>query len=260
MYLGIGIGTTPISVVSESFNPTKISGLKLWLDASAKASLYQTTGGAEATANNDPVGQWRDLSGQNNNFSQSTAAARPLFQTNSINGLPTVKGDGVNDRLLAATSITGSSNFTVFSVMKMRTAAAAEERPYGNVDGSTGKNGFCYIMNAGQYNPSYVVACNNAGTQRPISWVQTYAANTAYVQTYEHGSSLKAYVDNVQKGTASALTMDFQQPFVLFSDGTPTGAFYSSCDFGEVLIYSPALSATDKDRIAAYLKQKWATA
>jgi hypothetical protein len=54
--------------------------------------------------------------------------------------------------------------------------------------------------------------------------------------------------------------MDFQQPFVLFSDGTPTGAFYSSCDFGEVLIYSPVLSATDKDRIAAYLKQKWATA
>lgn len=257
MIIGIGGVAVSNSISKSSFNPTKVAGLKLWLDAANPSSLFQTSGGSSATANNDPIGEWKDISGTNNNFTQSVTNARPLLKTNSMNGLPTIKGDGIDDRLRAAGGITSSSDFTVFVVLKMSVAAASQQRPFGNVDGSSGKNGFCYITSSAALGPTLTVACNNAGTQSSISWAQTYVANTGYIHTYEHSSSLFAYVNNTQKGTASALTMDNQQPFALFSDGTPAGGSYASCDIGEVLIYKPALDATNRTKIYNYLKSKW---
>lgn len=98
-------------------NPASISGLKLWLDAS------QITG----LSDGDSVTNWFDLSGNTNDFSQSTASRRPLYKTAVQNGLPGVLGDGVDDRLESA-SVDWSAydKATIFCVYKNPTATADE--------------------------------------------------------------------------------------------------------------------------------------
>lgn len=53
-----------------------------------------------ALANNDPVGTWNDVSGNNFKLVQATAGRKPLFKTNVVNGKPAVLFDGSDDYLV----------------------------------------------------------------------------------------------------------------------------------------------------------------
>lgn len=70
----------------RSFEPTEISGLKGWYDAS-------TLTGADGSA----VSQWLDSSGNEANMFQSTTAAQPSLQTAELNGKNVVRFDGIDD-------------------------------------------------------------------------------------------------------------------------------------------------------------------
>jgi hypothetical protein len=61
---------------------------ELWLDASDSSTF---------TLNSDKVAEWRDKSGNNRHFGQSTDTFRPLLRTEG--NLFSVRFDGVNDRL-----------------------------------------------------------------------------------------------------------------------------------------------------------------
>ena len=61
----------------------------VWLRADAITGLNDT----------DPVATWPDSSGNSNDATQGTAADRPLYRTNIVNGLPIVRFDGANDFL-----------------------------------------------------------------------------------------------------------------------------------------------------------------
>ncbi len=62
-----------------SFLPTDVAGLKLWVKAD---SLALNDG--------DPVGTWADQSGNGNDLVQATAAKKPTYKANILNGLPVV--------------------------------------------------------------------------------------------------------------------------------------------------------------------------
>jgi hypothetical protein len=65
------------------------------------------------------VDAWGDLSGNGVNFT-GTLTARPAFVSNSINGRPSILGDGTNDRLAASWSrvAPGTQPFYVWTVAK----------------------------------------------------------------------------------------------------------------------------------------------
>ncbi len=60
------------------FNPTEITGCRLWLDANDPASITYSSGTS--------VSQWNDKSGYRNNVSQSTASNQPTISSNYVNG------------------------------------------------------------------------------------------------------------------------------------------------------------------------------
>ena len=72
----------------RSFEPTEISGLKLWLDA-----------GDLTGADGSSVSAWLDKSGNEAHFSQATALNQPTLQTNELNSKNIVRFDGTNDYL-----------------------------------------------------------------------------------------------------------------------------------------------------------------
>jgi len=111
-------GPVGFRLPAKSFvNPTSIPGLKLWLDAS------QITG----LSDGDSVTNWFDLSGNTNDFSQSTASKRPLYKTAVQNGLPGVLADGVDDIMESASVNWGAyDKATVFCVFKNPSFSASE--------------------------------------------------------------------------------------------------------------------------------------
>lgn len=100
------------------FDPRTISGLALWLDASASTTLYQSSNGTTAaTASSDPVGYWGDRSGNGKNATQSTANSRPIISPNQQNGKTVLRWDGLDDFY----SFTSTALQSVFVVLWVKT-------------------------------------------------------------------------------------------------------------------------------------------
>lgn len=111
------------------FDPRQISGCICNLDASVLSSLRQNSDGTvNATATDDPVGYWADLSGLGNHAVQSVATgSRPFLKLNNQNGRPGLLFDGSNDWMTA--TIAGFQSLpaaTVIIVSKPTLAAAAD--------------------------------------------------------------------------------------------------------------------------------------
>lgn len=85
------------------FDPRKIAGLGMWLDASDRSTLSQTSDGTTpVTADSDPVAYWKDkVTGVP--LIQAIDANRPLWLADGIGGRPGLDFDGTND-VLSATS------------------------------------------------------------------------------------------------------------------------------------------------------------
>lgn len=80
-----------LSNQTRTFAPTSLSGLALWLDSSDASSV--TLDGS----NN--VSQWADKSGNARHAAQADTNLRPTYLANGINGLPALRGDGVDDMM-----------------------------------------------------------------------------------------------------------------------------------------------------------------
>lgn len=87
-----------------------LTNLRVWLKADAITGLNDT----------DPVATWVDSSGAGNDATQGTAADRPIYRTNIVNGLPIVRFDGVSDFLECpyTASDAGDPNQAWFAVFR----------------------------------------------------------------------------------------------------------------------------------------------
>ena len=98
-----------------SFLPTDISGMQLWLRADKITGL----------SDGDSVTTWLDESGQSNDVTQATAANKPTWQTNEINGLAVVRFDGTDDHLVQASDIL-SADYDDWTIIVVYTNVADE--------------------------------------------------------------------------------------------------------------------------------------
>jgi hypothetical protein len=85
-----------------------ITSNQVWIDANKLA----LTDGSN-------VSQFSDISGNSNNFVQTTVDNQPIYKTNIANGLPVVRFDGVNDEMLtggiSALESPSVTNFIVYN-------------------------------------------------------------------------------------------------------------------------------------------------
>jgi len=108
---------------------SSVGGLELWLAADLSF-------GTNAVSS---VAIWPDLSGNTNNAVQTTdGAAQPVYVANSINGLPVVRFDGVNDQLVVP-NISGTNNFTIIAVARTSGQETIVPESNSGVGGSQGE-------------------------------------------------------------------------------------------------------------------------
>lgn len=108
------VSVTLLCIGTCSYSQTGAAGVGssvtnvIWLDAH---SLSLSDG--------NQVSSFTDISGNSNNFSQSTSTKRPIYKENMVNGLPAINFDGVDD-VLNSGSIASleSTNLTYFIVFQ----------------------------------------------------------------------------------------------------------------------------------------------
>lgn len=112
--------------------PQKLPGLQLWIPFDHQ--MYQDAGmTTPAVANNDPIGNAPDLSGNGNDAVFGGASpGNCKLATNAVNGLNSLNFDVGGAFLVLSSPITLSGAFTVYAVGKISTLATDNWLPIGS--------------------------------------------------------------------------------------------------------------------------------
>lgn len=247
---GIGLGLSGYRLASgPAFSPTLISGLELWLDSSDPSTLYQSSGGSLASADGDPVGQWRDKSGIGNHALQSDGTKKPSLKASVLNGKNAIRFDGTNDFLNGNLTSISTNSFSAFMVYRKLSPASVQ------VALASGNGLLQYLTLNGQVIDGYSSGDDyiypNAHRGIKISNNQT----SGFVLMEQIGGSTVSMFKNGASSSSNTVT-NYSATNFYISSFTGSSNFYSG-DFAEILIYSQNISSSDRQLIESYLNAKW---
>ena len=253
--------------MASGFNPKSVSGLYLWLDGANSSSV---------TLNGGNVSQWRDLSGANRHFSQSTSGAQPVYTTAGQNGKNCLTFDAsrrlVSDSESSAWSFLhdGSALYDIYLVW--RTAAASTALRSILATGSSGggiRQFYLWHDHRSGNNNQFYAAVTQTGGQVADSFINGLVPDTIRVarvsgdpanatSTARLAMRVAATSGSSNSYAASAQSGDPSSTLIIGSL-TTSGLFQFSGAICEILIYSgsEALTATQRSSIQAHLTTKW---
>lgn len=214
-----------------------VAGPIIWLDANQ-----------ETFANNDPVGQFTDRSGNGNHFT-SSGTARPTFRTARINGRPSVLADGVDDGLLLA-SLGAQSAWTVMFVGCLASYTSGQLCIVAVDD---------YTPDASYYlfqQVSSVLGNVNASVGAINQVTSTIGTAKAFALTGNSTTGTIRASDNTN-GNNSANYSKASAAMRLFRRGDGQYANYEIC---ELLMWPSVLSSSDRSTVWSYFNTRYGTA
>lgn len=221
-----GVYTLPV--------PQTIPGLALWLDASDAGSI--TLDGS----NN--VSRWRDKSGNGRHAAQGSAANRPAYSLNAVNGLNAITLDGTNDVMAGPQLIASDGNYTMFGVVRKLTNTSLAYFTSGPCGLAIGVNGY-------SDRPGFLVAdVTFVYEANPLS------ANTTICQSVRRQSGVFSYKRGASSLSSSLTPTNYSAGYII---GTHAGGYFQNQIICELLYYSTALSDSQITQIETYLTQKW---
>jgi hypothetical protein len=221
-----------------------LTNMQLWFKADK--DVYSNAGGTTPCADGDTVYVWKDQSGNAFNASQSTAAARPTFKTNILNGKPVIRFDGADDVLAITSSLAGTGdNLSFFLVvipdsnLPIGIWDSGDENSIRNFDG--GKWDW--------FSGSPYVTMGLPGTNAVImEFIHTFATYRS-VDYYKNGT----FISN--NPTADTTTTLWENLAALGSINF--GYAYYDGDIVEFILYKEALTNTHRQEVETYLKAKY---
>jgi hypothetical protein len=214
------------------FSPPDIAGLECWL----KADAIGLADGANVTT-------WEDSHTSNKDATNSTGQT---LETNEINGLPVVRFDGTDDRLLVSGITNNDATRTFFFVG--RTVSHAVNDAFWGFGSSSVLN----MTGAGAVRWGF----NEAAAQVNIDL--TGGAGTVRVITLRFNGTSSADAYSLD---GAAINFDPADQYQATGTTLVLGArgvtAYGNVEIGEFLVYDSALSDTDLDDIRSYLLERW---
>ena len=228
----------------SAFDPLSLSPA-LWLKADA--GTFQTSGGSAATADGDPVGEWQDQSGNARHGSQGTAGFRPVLKLNIQNGLPMIRGDGVDDRMVvsALSAAFGGSAGALFVAYNPQGDAA-----HGLVQFAGAPNTYWryHADGHGYFGPFRATRLEQLPTNQP--------STGPTITTVISGASAYVVRRNGSEVLSTTTAWGVPADLTLFDEGVG-GAGFGAVDIGELLVLASEPSAGDLANIEAYLNTRW---
>jgi len=236
---------TPVAPV---LTPLSISGCALWLDGADSNSMTFSSGTSNLIA-------WKDKSGLSNN---ATAYNSPVLTANAINGNPAIATNNL-PYFNGSVSVTGTT-VTIFSVATTtRTLpnGGSDQRlvslenganvDYGRTDGVIGLFNQYTTSSIATWRVSGPLASNAITANTPFLAVSKYDGTNAYL--WKNG------VAGTLASSASTGTFAVTK-YGIGNQANPSGEYWQGY-IGEVIIYTNALSDTQRQSVENYLMGKW---
>lgn len=227
--------------------PLVIPNLLYWFDANKET--FQNTGlTTPASANNDPVGGWKDQSGNGLHATQSTNSARPLLQTNQQNGLKTILGDG-NTQLLNFTTTAEFNDTTWFIVLKYVTFG-------GFLSGGLADGGTPGLRFRTAFSPGDTMSITSTAGSTELGLnvgLDTTVYQISFSLITSGSSTMSHYLNGSSNGSGAYGGGAISHNMVFSRDAATPGNVY----IGEIGAYSRSLSSTELNSLYTYLHTKW---
>jgi hypothetical protein len=244
---GIGLGLSGF-MLNSPWNPTKLDGLKFWVDASDSSTLFtDSTLTTLAVADGDPIGGWKDKSGLGLNLTQSDSLYKPSLKFSRQNGR---NGINFSEKAMKTAIATAITSPTIFVVAKNTT--------YTNVvpyifDNPTTNNLSLYTAQSDSklyFDAGTTLGSSNATT------LGTAFQTTLKLNNPRTSSELRINAIS----TIGSVGNNNWAGFTLGSPGHNNASIYKlNGDIYEVLVYNSPLSSSNVLLVEAYLKTKWGT-
>ena len=233
--MSIPLGVTASAVVPAAWTPASIANLKGWWDADDASTFTYSSGVL--------VSQWRDKSGQARHFAQGTTARQPS-RSATINGKSAVAFTKANTNYMDTASFTQAQPLTMLVVVD---AAAGFGGWVTSVGGDLqAVHVSDQIRTYGGGGGELVSSAVTAGVHQ-VSML----FNGASSQTWADGASIASGTDLGANGTTTGLRLGAERNL--------HPAYFFGGSLAEIVVYSGALGATDRQTVEAYLKAKWGT-
>lgn len=244
---------------------TSIGNIGVWLETTSEKSLIDSEKINTALAATGTVSTWNDINPQTsspNNATQGTIASKPRYITNTINGLPALNFDGVNDYLQMTNIL--ATNFTVFVLLQTNNAGfgLAGDQAYSN-------SGILWADIGGLANDSIPLAIGGGVvktfvgggfeiTANGSTAVNNNRPNVVTITRSMSSGVLSLYVNGVSNGsvTGSSNVVLTANP-VLSIGGNIGDVRYYTGNLGEIIAFNKLLTNTERVSVEQYLATKW---
>jgi hypothetical protein len=237
---------------ATGFSPKNISGLVGWWDAADSSTITVATG----------VSDWRDKSGvgSGKTLLQTTANNQPAY-TATIGGKAAILYDGTNDELVTSGNVTiigADYTWTVFSVCR------ADAQGGGGIisqdDFSATRPPQYQRLWSGTFPSarSARVFLTNAADSAvgAISGLAVLQSTPFVLSSSQSSDTSNIWVNGANNGTASVTPKAVQFSKKLYIGSIGSGSFFAGA-IGEAIIYSPALTTSERQSVERYLGTKW---
>jgi hypothetical protein len=246
--------------------PLTIPGCQLWLDAADSSTI---------TLSSSKVTQWNDKSGNGYNFTQATSGNQPTYSSASLNSLNTITFTSANSTYLlgtASTNFMGTNSLSVYGIFKTNNSTSGSsvfsKALYGSASGrilygyrDPGTPGTIVGGIGGNQGSNVYTAISDTytgGAWRVFGFVSDRSGWTN--TTYQNGISIGS--TTITANTTTNLTNAFPMLVGAYNNSTgganpPQAGYYLDGGVGELLVFSTALTTTQRQTIEQYLSRKW---
>lgn len=241
---------------ASTFNPLSLLP-EFWVDSSDASTIYQDSGLTTlAAADGDPVGGWKDKSGNARHATQSSGANKPLFKISIQNGKNVVRFNGTSAVLNTASF--GYAALTRWAFFVFKTTITDRRSVWSHsasdatdlfIFGNSSTAVYSDIGNAvGPYSQPSVTF---ASGYYLLGCVWTRPAGSSILTFYKNGSSSTPTVNSatlVPNTTAQLLNV---------GRGYSFGSQFHDSDICELIYGTSTLSAQNISDLTSYLNTKW---
>lgn len=214
--------------------------LLVWYDASDAATI---------TLTGSSVTDWDDKSGNGHHLSQANASLQPTLVSADQNGLDVVSCD-TNDSMLTASIAhgIGTGDFTVIFALKKAADAFGVWQGLARI-GTDNPN---FYLSTGGNNHKPII--ENSGE---TAFSTALTESTAYVITYARSAgSVTCFINGAaDAGNPKTIAGSFADG--VFKLGSADVASFFGGKLFEVVMYTAALTASDRQAAETYLMTKW---
>jgi hypothetical protein len=213
---------------------------------------------AQATATNDPVGYWRDKSGGGRHARQSGSSTRPVLRTADTNGKPSLLFAMASGQVMQPTPanpLASASAGTMVCVCRSTSNTAQSGGPVAKFGSVSTNDHYGY----GAQNAVYY-GFGSTTRRGPLSSALTTLAQTHILSVISSAGQWELWQNSARAFSDSVNTVGWDTSGYgiggAFNAGVSSGIYFGG-NICEVLLYSKALSSSERRRLEVYLASKW---